>query len=152
MKNLMPEKPEMETHRCHVPNCPMLIPPRMLMCKGHWVSVPTKLKKQIYKTYRAGQEIDKQPSVEYLQAAREAIKAVQIKSKQLEFRDPELFRREFLNIPRCDTTSTERFENPDCKCPTYPENLGPCKTFELGGNRRCAYCDHEKECHERRNK
>lgn len=49
---------------------------------------------------------------------------------------------------QCDTTMTERFYNPNCKCPTYPGNLGPCKSFEVGGNGRCPYCDHEKECHD----
>jgi hypothetical protein len=47
----------------------------------------------------------------------------------------------------CETTSTERFFNPWCSCPTYPGNLGPCKTWEMGGNGRCVYCDHEVACH-----
>ena len=49
---------------------------------------------------------------------------------------------------RCETTLTERFENPLCECDTYPGNLGPCKTFELGGNGNCVYCDHTKICHD----
>lgn len=48
---------------------------------------------------------------------------------------------------RCDTTLTERFENPKCRCNTYPDNLGPCKTWEVGMNGRCVYCDHENLCH-----
>jgi hypothetical protein len=47
----------------------------------------------------------------------------------------------------CQTTSTERFYNPECKCPTYPGNLGPCAEFVAGGNGRCVYCDHETDCH-----
>jgi len=47
----------------------------------------------------------------------------------------------------CDTTMTERFENKDCVCPTYPANLGPCAKFEEGGNARCVFCDHELSCH-----
>lgn len=47
----------------------------------------------------------------------------------------------------CETTGTERFENTNCKCPTYMGNLGPCRTFEEGSNGRCVYCDHEIECH-----
>lgn len=42
---------------------------------------------------------------------------------------------------------TERFVNPLCACPTYPGNLGPCKTWERGGNGRCVYCDHTLLCH-----
>lgn len=49
---------------------------------------------------------------------------------------------------RCETTLTERFAYPECKCGTYPENLGPCKTWETGANpERCVYCDHKIECH-----
>lgn len=47
----------------------------------------------------------------------------------------------------CETTSTERFYNPLCACKTYPTNLGPCASFEMGGNGRCVYCDHEAQCH-----
>jgi hypothetical protein len=47
----------------------------------------------------------------------------------------------------CETTGTERFLNPECRCPTYPGNLGPCVEFEAGGNGRCVYCDHERACH-----
>lgn len=48
----------------------------------------------------------------------------------------------------CETTLTERFNNDKCKCDTYKGNLGPCKTFELGKNNNCVYCDHNFECHE----
>lgn len=50
---------------------------------------------------------------------------------------------------RCETTLTERFVNPECRCPTYPDNLGPCATFEQGANGRCVYCDHLECCHPR---
>jgi hypothetical protein len=46
----------------------------------------------------------------------------------------------------CETTSTERFENPDCICPTYKDNLGPCNEHLSGSNGRCVYCDHELNC------
>jgi hypothetical protein len=48
---------------------------------------------------------------------------------------------------RCETTLTERFRFPECACGTYPDNLGPCLTWEEGGNGRCAYCDHGPVCH-----
>jgi hypothetical protein len=47
----------------------------------------------------------------------------------------------------CETTSTQRFVNVECKCPTYPENLGPCTEFFAGSNGRCVYCDHTLACH-----
>lgn len=46
----------------------------------------------------------------------------------------------------CETTSTERFNNPNCKCPTYPANLGPCKEHLEGIKGRCIYCDHLLTC------
>lgn len=49
---------------------------------------------------------------------------------------------------RCETTLTERFKNPSCKCDTYPDNLGPCRTFEEGARcGYCVYCDHNLRCH-----
>ena len=48
---------------------------------------------------------------------------------------------------RCEITLTERFDNPECACNTYPDNLGPCKTFKAGSNGNCVYCDHNEECH-----
>jgi hypothetical protein len=49
---------------------------------------------------------------------------------------------------RCETTLAERFTNPRCECPTYPGNLGPCRTWEAGMNGRCVYCDHTLRCHQ----
>lgn len=46
----------------------------------------------------------------------------------------------------CATTNTERYQNTDCRCPTYPNNLGPCLNHEQGSNGRCVYCDHELTC------
>lgn len=48
----------------------------------------------------------------------------------------------------CETTLTERFENPNCKCKTYIGNLGPCRDFLAGSEGRCVYCDHERSCHD----
>ena len=57
-------------------------------------------------------------------------------------------RRTRVSQGLCDTTMTERFANPLCKCATYPANLGPCRDFEEGANGRCVYCDHDKICHD----
>jgi len=48
----------------------------MLMCLPHWRLVPADLQREVYRTYRKGQEVDKQPSAEYLVAQRAAIRAV----------------------------------------------------------------------------
>lgn len=63
-------------HLCHAVDCNERIPPARLMCPRHWYLVPHPLRKQVWKTYRPGQEIDKNPSWAYLQAAHAAINFV----------------------------------------------------------------------------
>ncbi len=63
-------------HTCHARGCDTRTPPRMLMCAKHWRRVPHALKSAVYRTYRPGQETDKNPSPAYLDAARAAIDAV----------------------------------------------------------------------------
>jgi hypothetical protein len=63
-------------HKCHARGCEKTVPPRMLMCLPHWRAVPRQLQAAVWATYRPGQERDKDPSPEYLDAARAAIEAV----------------------------------------------------------------------------
>lgn len=56
-------------HTCHWPGCGEQVPPAMWGCKGHWFSLPKRLRDRIWATYRRGQEITMRPSAEYLQAA-----------------------------------------------------------------------------------
>lgn len=37
-------------------------------------------------------------------------------------------------------------EKCECGCVDSPD-YGPCHDFELGGNGRCAHCDHAEACH-----
>jgi len=53
-------------HTCHHPKCNIPVPPKMLACRKHWYVLPQALRKQVWATYRPGQEIDKQPSHEYM--------------------------------------------------------------------------------------
>lgn len=46
------------------------------MCAVHWPQVPPALRESINATYRPGQEVDKQPSNEYLAFAAAAIDAI----------------------------------------------------------------------------
>jgi hypothetical protein len=48
----------------------------MLMCGRHWRLVPRALQQDVWRSYRPGQENDKQPSRTYLAAADAAIAAV----------------------------------------------------------------------------
>jgi hypothetical protein len=47
------------------------------MCLSHWRLVPKDLQRQVWLTYRKGQELDKSPSRKYLAAADAAIQAVE---------------------------------------------------------------------------
>jgi hypothetical protein len=60
-------------HTCHRTGCDTVIPPKLFMCGPDWRSLPPELQKRIWALYRPGQEIRKDPSAEYLEAAREAI-------------------------------------------------------------------------------
>ena len=64
-------------HLCHATGCSKAVPPRLLMCLPHWRMVPRPLQARIWATYRPGQEIDKQPSDEYMEAQRAAVRAVE---------------------------------------------------------------------------
>ncbi len=64
------------THHCHAIGCSTVCPPRHLMCLPHWRMVPLPLAREVWRNYRLWQEIDKQPSKAYLEAAQRAIDAV----------------------------------------------------------------------------
>lgn len=63
-------------HTCHARGCELGVPPRYLMCGMHWRRVPHALQLRVWATYRAGQEVTKDPSPEYLEAAQDAMNAV----------------------------------------------------------------------------
>lgn len=58
-------------HHCHWPDCNKKVPPALWGCKDHWFRLPKTLRNRIWATYRPGQEIDKNPSTEYLAVANE---------------------------------------------------------------------------------
>lgn len=66
-------------HTCHAENCTTEVKPEFLMCGKHWRMVPNKLKLNVLKTYRPGQCDDKNPSQEWVAAAKAAIQAVRDK-------------------------------------------------------------------------
>lgn len=67
---------ETKAHTCHAIGCTIAIPPRLFMDKKHWYAVPYPLRAKILREYREGQEITKDPSEKYTQAAAQAIIAV----------------------------------------------------------------------------
>lgn len=65
-----------DVHLCHAIGCSTPIDPWRLMCAPHWKRVPPELQTAVWAAYRHGQEKDKRPSREYLEAAELAIAAV----------------------------------------------------------------------------
>lgn len=63
-------------HICHAIACYERIPPHLLMCGKHWYMVPQPLRTAVWRAYKPGQEVSKQPSRAYLEAARNAINRV----------------------------------------------------------------------------
>lgn len=63
-------------HHCHARDCLVAVPPHLLMCARHWAMVPRPLQRRIWPWFRRGQERDKRPSMEYIDAAKDAIAAV----------------------------------------------------------------------------
>lgn len=68
-------------HKCHAEECNVDVPPRMLMCLRHWRMVPRKLQVAVWAAYVPGQEIRKDPTAEYLDAQRAAVRAVAEKER-----------------------------------------------------------------------
>jgi hypothetical protein len=63
----------MTAHVCHAPGCRTPVPPKMFACRSHWYALPKRLRDAIWAAYRPGQEITKDPSLEYLVAAANAV-------------------------------------------------------------------------------
>ena len=61
------------SHLCHAPGCRTPVPPKMFACRLHWFALPKRLRDAIWATYEPGQEITKEPSPEYIDAARAAV-------------------------------------------------------------------------------
>lgn len=70
------------SHTCHAEGCSKVVPPKLLMCLRHWRMVPRDLQQAVWALYRPGQEIDKRPTMEYLEVMQEAIDAVAAKEAQ----------------------------------------------------------------------
>ena len=58
-------------HKCHWPGCDKDVPPAMWGCTSHWFKLPFALRKKVWTTYRPGQEVDKNPSKEYIAVVKE---------------------------------------------------------------------------------
>ncbi len=84
------ERKQME-HTCHANNCTKGVDEEVFMCRKHWNMVSKKLKMELVKRYRRGQEKDKNPSQEYVSTARKCIDSVALveaSQKQIEEDNP----------------------------------------------------------------
>jgi hypothetical protein len=66
-------------HTCHADGCSTRVPPRMFMCRPHWLSLRKPLRDAIWREYRPGQENDKRPSTRYLAVTLRAVGEVAFK-------------------------------------------------------------------------
>jgi PEP-CTERM motif len=60
-------------HTCHWPLCREEVPPKLLMFLRHWQLLPRPIRDGIWRAYRPGQEIAKDPSRAYMAAVRAAL-------------------------------------------------------------------------------
>lgn len=60
-------------HTCHANGCTSRVPPKMFMCRDHWMRLPKRMRDAVWENYVPGQEVRKDPTVEYLRVTREAI-------------------------------------------------------------------------------
>ncbi len=74
----------MPEHLCHARGCYKEVPPKLLMCLRHWKLVSRPTQRLIWKHYRTGQEVDKRPTLEYLDVMKTAIEEVWKKERERE--------------------------------------------------------------------
>lgn len=59
-------------HRCHWPGCDAIVPASLWGCRAHWFRLPPGIRRRLTAAYRPGQEQDKRPTRDYIQAAKDA--------------------------------------------------------------------------------
>lgn len=62
----------MSDHHCHAIGCTAKTHPRLFMCPRHWRMLTREHQQAIWREYRAGQEIRKDPTMAYIQVAKAA--------------------------------------------------------------------------------
>ena len=84
-------------HFCHAVGCGRRVEPKLHMCPTHWLMVPKPVQKLIWYHYRQGQEVDKNPSIDYICTAFVSISCVAIQEgKPLPTMIPRVDFSEFL--------------------------------------------------------
>jgi hypothetical protein len=70
------------SHVCHAHQCFRKVDPKLLFCYPHWKKLPKVAQDVIWREYRAGQEITKDPSARYVVAQGVAVIIVAAAEKQ----------------------------------------------------------------------
>ena len=63
-------------HTCHAMGCVRPVPPRLFMCKHHWLMIPHPLRDAVWAEYVPGQEVLKVASRAHITIARRCIRLV----------------------------------------------------------------------------
>lgn len=75
--NYVKSRPHESGHSCHWPNCDKEVKPALFMCKTHWFKLPKHLRDRIWEEYEPGQEVSKEPTVEYMYVVKEVMDWIQ---------------------------------------------------------------------------
>lgn len=64
--NYVKSQEQYRNHTCHWPGCEQQVPPALWGCKKHWYMLPEYLRMRVWAAYRIGQEVNMNPSDEYM--------------------------------------------------------------------------------------
>lgn len=84
-------------HTCHAEGCKTIVPPKMFMCRRHWGLLRPGMQRAIWREYKRGQEVRKDPSLRYLAVADMAIAEVFFDVRKLQPNASEAARWGFVN-------------------------------------------------------
>ena len=113
-------------HTCHAVDCDRSVPPKYLMCSKHWAMVPKPQQRDVWRHYRAGQEMDKCPSSEYLAAAKAAIETVYAKESPSPSNP---LTPGALVVPKATDSHTPLFPDQVCEVVRMGKSLGCDRAF-----------------------
>ena len=71
----------MSEHTCHATDCPVVVPPKMFMCRRHWFMLPYGLRAGVWAVYVPGQEVRKDPTSDYLDVAMECVRFIEVRER-----------------------------------------------------------------------
>lgn len=61
------------SHHCHAHACTVEVPPARFCCPRHWHSLRREMQDAVWREYRKGQELTKDPTARYLAVQQRAV-------------------------------------------------------------------------------